>query len=292
MSVTGFMYNVNQTKNLGELELKEGYEGHHSWHNQFKDSAYVYIGGLHTGMTEGDVIIMFSQFGEVVDVNLIRDKTTGKSKGFAFICYEDQRSTILAVDNMNSFQMLGRTVAVSHVEKYKAPKKLSETEKDAEGDPLLLDYEATGAEGKGYKVYNALDTQKKISDVNDQRRKPEARKGAQDEDEEWAKSFETSLKYMDDLPKMKKVKKEKKSKKERKKDKEDLVEVMKELKRMKKEAQQAKEEAAREKTANPAKKRLGTSSTKVAKSEKSSSSSSSSISSEDSSAKPKKSRKR
>jgi len=292
MSVTGFMYNVNQTKNLGELELKEGYEGHHSWHNQFKDSAYVYIGGLHTGMTEGDVIIMFSQFGEVVDVNLIRDKTTGKSKGFAFICYEDQRSTILAVDNMNSFQMLGRTVAVSHVEKYKAPKKLSETEKDAEGDPLLLDYEATGAEGKGYKVYNALDTQKKISDVNDQRRKPEARKGAQDEDEEWAKSFETSLKYMDDLPKMKKVKKEKKSKKERKKDKEDLVEVMKELKRMKKEAQQAKEEAAREKTANPAKKRLGTSSTKVAKSEKSSSSSSSSSLSEDSSAKPKKSRKR
>jgi len=292
MSVTGFMYNVNQTKNLGELELKEGYEGHHSWHNQFKDSAYVYIGGLHTGMTEGDVIIMFSQFGEVVDVNLIRDKTTGKSKGFAFICYEDQRSTILAVDNMNSFQMLGRTVAVSHVEKYKAPKKLSETEKDAEGDPLLLDYEATGAEGKGYKVYNALDTQKKISDVNDQRRKPEARKGAQDEDEEWAKSFETSLKYMDDLPKMKKVKKEKKSKKEREKDKEDLVEVMKELKRMKKEAQQAKEEAAREKTANPAKKRLGTSSTKVAKSEKSSSSSSSSLSSEDSSAKPKKSRKR
>lgn len=293
MSVTGFMYNVNQTKNLGELELKEGYEGHHSWHNQFKDSAYIYIGGLHTGLTEGDVIIMFSQFGEIVDVNLIRDKTSGKSKGFAFICYEDQRSTILAVDNMNSWQLLGRTLAVSHVEKYKAPKKLSETEKDADGDPLLLEYEATGAEGKGYKVYNALDTQKKISDVNDQRRKPEARKGAQDEDEEWAKSFENSLKYMDEIPaqKSKKVKKEKKSKKERKKDKEDLVEVLKEIKRLKKEAQQAKEEA-KLKNANPAKKRLGTVSTKVAKSEKSSSSSSSSSSSEDSSAKPKKSRKR
>lgn len=290
MSVTGFMYNVNQTKNLGELELKEGYEGHHSWHNQFKDSAYVYIGGLHLGLTEGDVIIMFSQFGEIVDVNLIRDKTTGKSKGFAFICYEDQRSTILAVDNMNSFQMLGRTVAVSHVEKYKAPKKLSETEKDAEGDPLLLEYEATGAEGKGYKVYNALDTQKKISDVNDQRRKPEARRGPQDEDEEWAKSFENSLKNMDALPegKVRKVKKEKKSKKERKKDKEDLVKVLAEMKRLKKEAKMKKEEE----NANPAKKRLGTVSTKVAKSEKSSSSSSSSSSSEDSSAKPKKSRKR
>lgn len=32
-----------------------------------------------------------------MDVNLVRDKGTGKSKGFAFIAYEDQRSTILAV---------------------------------------------------------------------------------------------------------------------------------------------------------------------------------------------------
>ena len=37
------------------------------------------------------------RYGEVVDVNLVRDKTTGKSRGFAFIAYEDQRSTVLAV---------------------------------------------------------------------------------------------------------------------------------------------------------------------------------------------------
>lgn len=30
-------------------------------------------------------------------MNLVRDKGTGKSKGFAFLAYEDQRSTILAV---------------------------------------------------------------------------------------------------------------------------------------------------------------------------------------------------
>lgn len=39
----------------------------------------------------------FSRYGEVVDANLVRDKGTGKSKGFAFIAYEDQRSTNLAV---------------------------------------------------------------------------------------------------------------------------------------------------------------------------------------------------
>ena len=31
----------------------------------------------------------------------MRDKETGRSKGFAFLKYEDQRSTILAVDNFN-----------------------------------------------------------------------------------------------------------------------------------------------------------------------------------------------
>lgn len=40
---------------------------------------------------------MISRYGEVVDINLVRDKGTGKSKGFAFIAYEDQRSTNLAV---------------------------------------------------------------------------------------------------------------------------------------------------------------------------------------------------
>jgi RNA recognition motif-containing protein len=41
------------------------------------------------------------RYGEIIHVELIRDQKTGKSKGFAFLQYEDQRSTILAVDNLN-----------------------------------------------------------------------------------------------------------------------------------------------------------------------------------------------
>lgn len=40
-----------------------------------------------------------------MNINLVRDKKTGKSKGFCFICYEDQRSTILAVDNFNGIKV-------------------------------------------------------------------------------------------------------------------------------------------------------------------------------------------
>lgn len=48
---------------------------------------------------------MVSQFGEVAGINLVRDKDTGKSKGYAFLKYVDQRSTILAVDNLNGAQV-------------------------------------------------------------------------------------------------------------------------------------------------------------------------------------------
>ena len=65
-------------------------------------------------MSEGDVITIFSQFGEPVYVNLIRDKETGKSKGFAFLKYEDQRSTDLAVDNLGGASVLGRILKVDH----------------------------------------------------------------------------------------------------------------------------------------------------------------------------------
>ena len=38
-------------------------------------------------------------------MHLVRDPGTGKSKGFAFLAYEDQRSTILAVDNFNGIKV-------------------------------------------------------------------------------------------------------------------------------------------------------------------------------------------
>lgn len=58
---------------------------------------------------------IFSQFGEPVHINLVRDKETGKSRGFAFLKYEDQRSTDLAVDNLGGATVLGRILRVDHV---------------------------------------------------------------------------------------------------------------------------------------------------------------------------------
>ena len=44
-----------------------------SWHAKFKDSAYIFAGGLSFDLTEGDILAVFSQYGEIVDVNLVRN---------------------------------------------------------------------------------------------------------------------------------------------------------------------------------------------------------------------------
>ena len=46
------------------------------------------------------------RYGEIVNINLVRDRKTGKAKGFCFLAYEDQRSTVLAVDNFNGIKVL------------------------------------------------------------------------------------------------------------------------------------------------------------------------------------------
>lgn len=90
-----------------------------SWHTDYRDTAFVYFGGLPYDLSEGDVITIFSQYGEPVFLKLARDQETGKSKGFGWLKYEDQRSTDLAVDNLGGASISGRLISVDHA-RYKA----------------------------------------------------------------------------------------------------------------------------------------------------------------------------
>ncbi|KAF3653687.1 RNA-binding motif protein, X-linked 2 [Capsicum annuum] len=122
---------AKRIQNINAKEASLGISDDASWHATYKDSAYEFVGGIPFDLTEGDVLAVFAQYGEVVDLNLVRDKGTGKSKGFAFVAYEDQRSTILAVDNLNSAQLSGREIRVDHVSNYKK-KQQEEEDEDTE----------------------------------------------------------------------------------------------------------------------------------------------------------------
>jgi RNA-binding motif X-linked protein 2 len=69
-----------------------------------------------------------------MDLNMPRDKETGKSRGFGFLMYEDQRSTVLAVDNLNGAKVLDKTLRVDHVKSYKQPGTKGENGEWVEAD--------------------------------------------------------------------------------------------------------------------------------------------------------------
>lgn len=132
---------MNVTKEINRInseEQRRGYGLDSSWHNDYKDTSWIFIGNLAYKLNEGDVLAVFSQYGEIEDVHLIRDDESGKSKGFAFMKYEDWKSTVLAVDNFNGTVLLQRTLRVDHA-RYERPKlKKEEEEKLTVLDKLNL----------------------------------------------------------------------------------------------------------------------------------------------------------
>lgn len=124
---------IKEIERINKAELANGsVNTPASWHVKYAESAWVYAGNLPVKLSEGDILAVMSQWGEVEDINLVRDdKDTGKSRGFCFLKYEDARSCVLAVDNFNGTKILGRSIRVDHVENYRLPKHLREED---EGD--------------------------------------------------------------------------------------------------------------------------------------------------------------
>ena len=63
---------IREIQGINKAELENGIVGTSaSWHTKYAASAWVYVGNLPLQLTEGDVICVMSQFGEVEDFNLV-----------------------------------------------------------------------------------------------------------------------------------------------------------------------------------------------------------------------------
>lgn len=109
---------VREIERINERDIANALDPVASWHADYRDCRFIFVGGLDERLTEGDVVCVFSQYGTVADIELVRDAETGFSKGFAFLAYVDQRSTVLAVDNFNGICLLGRRLRVDHAKNY------------------------------------------------------------------------------------------------------------------------------------------------------------------------------
>merc|ERR1711991_38729 len=115
------MNKIRDLAKLNEAELEQNISLQSSWHQTYRESNYVFVGGLPFDLTEGDLEVVMAQFGVITDLRLVRDDDTGKSKGFGWVSYADWRSTVLAVDNMNGAELLGRKIGVDHALNYAPP---------------------------------------------------------------------------------------------------------------------------------------------------------------------------
>jgi RNA recognition motif-containing protein len=73
----------------------------------------IYVGNLPYSVTDGDLRETFSRFGEVAQVNLITDKFTGESKGFAFVDMTNNSQADAAIKGLNGSDMKGRNITVN-----------------------------------------------------------------------------------------------------------------------------------------------------------------------------------
>ncbi|KAF3939598.1 hypothetical protein ABW19_dt0202006 [Dactylella cylindrospora] len=162
---------IREVRALTRREIEEGIPDSASWHQDYKHSAYIFIGGLPYELSEGDVIAIFSQYGEPVHLHLARDKDTGKSRGFGWLKYEDQRSTNLAVDNLAGAVIMGRTIRVDHAEyKHKEGDGAEEAFKDLK----------IGRDGRG----DGEQRRRKGDDSEDDDRRSKRRRRDESDDED------------------------------------------------------------------------------------------------------------
>ena len=73
----------------------------------------IYVGNLAFTATDDDVRSAFEQFGEVTSVNIIMDRETGRSRGFAFVEMADGENAKDAIENLDGTAISGRNVTVN-----------------------------------------------------------------------------------------------------------------------------------------------------------------------------------
>lgn len=72
----------------------------------------IYIGNISYSLGEEDIKKIFEVIGNVSTIKLIRDKRTGKSKGYCFIEMPDKKEAMEAINTLNGKEVAGRNLRV------------------------------------------------------------------------------------------------------------------------------------------------------------------------------------
>ena len=73
----------------------------------------IYVGNLAFGITENELQDAFSAYGSVNEVHIVKDRETGRSRGFAFVEMPDAEAAKQAIEGLNLQRIAGRAVTVN-----------------------------------------------------------------------------------------------------------------------------------------------------------------------------------
>jgi cold-inducible RNA-binding protein len=73
----------------------------------------IFVGNLDFAATEASIRALFEPYGNIERVNLITDRDTGRSRGFAFVEMSDSAEADRAIAALNGTDLDGRTLNIN-----------------------------------------------------------------------------------------------------------------------------------------------------------------------------------
>jgi RNA recognition motif-containing protein len=73
----------------------------------------IYVGNLAKSTTQDEISALFATAGTVTSVELVKDKGTGQSKGFAFVAMPDQAEADKAINMFNAYSLADNALKVN-----------------------------------------------------------------------------------------------------------------------------------------------------------------------------------
>ena len=73
----------------------------------------LFVGSLSYNVTSSQLEDLFAQAGKIIQVNLITDRFSGQSKGFAFVEMSTDEETQEAIKKFNNYELDGRKIVVN-----------------------------------------------------------------------------------------------------------------------------------------------------------------------------------
>jgi RNA recognition motif-containing protein len=80
---------------------------------ELKMEAKLHVGNLSKSTTQDELNVLFAQAGEVTAAEVIKDRKSGESKGFAFITMSTQSEADKAVSMFNEYSLSDHLLKVS-----------------------------------------------------------------------------------------------------------------------------------------------------------------------------------